>query len=146
MAAKPNVPPIDEEVTFKELGMENKSLITKTDIRGVIAFVNRNYTILTGYSKEDLLGKPHSIVRHPDMPEVAFKQMWDIIKSGEVWDGLVKNLRKDGRYYWTFVRIEPFRDGYGNIIGYIGLRRVPDERSVIRAKTKYKELREKEIF
>jgi aerotaxis receptor len=145
MAAKPNVQPLDSEITFKDLGMSGKPLITKTDLNGKITFVNRNYTILSAYSKEELMGKAHSIMRHPDMPESAFKGMWDLIKADRVWEGYVKNLRGDGKYYWVIVRIESIFDDNGQKIGYIALRKEPDFSEVDRKRVEYKEMREKEL-
>jgi len=126
MPAKPNVEVIDEEVTFEEEGLEAKALITKTDLRGIITYASKAYRQMTKYSKEELIGKPHSIVRHPDMPAAVFKQMWDTIKKDKVWEVYIKNLRKDGKYYWVLVRVEPIYDEYGDKIGYVGLRREPD--------------------
>jgi len=140
MPAKPNVEPIDIEVTFKDEGLEARSLITKTDLRGIITYASKAYRQMTKYSKEELIGKPHSIVRHPDMPAIAFKQMWDDIKANKVWEGYVKNLRKDGKYYWVIVRIEPTFDEDGNKIGYIGMRKEPDREIIKQIEEKYKNL------
>jgi aerotaxis receptor len=74
--------PIEEEVIF-----DGRSLISETDTKGVITFVNRKFVEMTGYSKQEAVGQPHSILRHPDMPKVAFEQMWKVIKEGQVWDG-----------------------------------------------------------
>ena len=111
--------PVDEEVIF-----DGRSLISETDTKGVITFVNRKFVEMTGYSKQEAVGQPHSILRHPDMPKVAFEQMWKLIKEGKVWDGYVKNLRKDGKYYWVDVHIVPKKDENGTIIGYIASRKV----------------------
>jgi len=111
--------PIDEEVIF-----DGRSLISETDTKGVITFVNRKFVEMTGYSKQEAVGQPHSILRHPDMPKAAFAQMWKVIKEGQVWDGYVKNLRKDGKYYWVDVHIVPKKDENGTIIGYIASRKV----------------------
>ena len=143
MAVKPNVEPLNKEVTFEALGMIGKALITKTDLYGKITFVNRNYTILTSYSKEELIGKPHSIVRHPDMPEAAFKEMWDAIKADKVWQGYVKNLRGDGKYYWVIVRIEPIYEN-GEKVGYIALRKEPELEEIKRKERDYAELKKRE--
>ena len=143
MAAKPNVEPLNEEVTFEDLGMIGKPLITKTDLHGKITFVNRNYTILTSYSKDELIGKPHSIVRHPDMPAVAFKEMWDTIDADKVWQGYVKNLRGDGKYYWVVVRIEPIYEN-GEKVGYIALRKEPELEEIKRKERDYAELKKRE--
>lgn len=111
--------PVNEEVIF-----DGRSLISETDTKGVITFVNRKFVEMTGYSKQEAVGQPHSILRHPDMPKVAFEQMWKLIKEGKVWDGYVKNLRKDGKYYWVDVHIVPKKDENGTIIGYIASRKV----------------------
>ena len=113
--------PIDEEVIF-----DGRSLISETDLKGNITFVNRKFVEMTGYTKQEAVGYPHNILRHPDMPKVAFEGMWKIIKDGKVWDGYVKNLRKDGKYYWVDVHIVPKKDENGTIIGFIASRKVTD--------------------
>jgi PAS domain S-box-containing protein len=90
---------IDEEVTFKDAGVLGKLIISKTDLKGVITYVNTPFCKLSGYSKEELVGNPHNIIRHPDMPKEVFKLMWDTIQNNKRFRGFVKNLRKDGRYY-----------------------------------------------
>ena len=144
MPRKPNVKVIDEEVTFEKEGLEARSLITRTDLKGIITFASKAYRQITKYDKEELIGSPHSIVRHPDMPAIAFKEMWDTIENNIVWEGYVKNLRKDGKYYWVIVRIESIYDEDGNKIGYVGLRREPDREKLPSIIKKYKELLENE--
>lgn len=131
--------PVDEEVKF-----DGRSLISETDLKGIITFVNRKFTEMTGYSKEEAIGQPHSILRHPDMPKAAFEGMWKMIKEGKIWDGYVKNLRKDGKYYWVNVHIVPKKDEEGNIIGYIASRKMVDPQLLRRIEAQYKELLEKE--
>jgi aerotaxis receptor len=140
MPAKPNVEPIDIEVTFEDEMLEARGLITRTDLKGIITYTSKAYRQMTKYDKEELIGKPHSIVRHPDMPAAAFKQMWDTIKQDKVWEGYVKNLRKDGKYYWVIVRIEPVFDENGEKIGYTGLRREPDRATIEEIEERYKEM------
>ena len=144
MPAKANVKVIDQEVTFQDEELEARGLITRTDLRGIITFTSKAYRQMTKYSKEELLGKPHSIVRHPDMPAAAFKQMWDTIKKDVPWEGYVKNLRKDGKYYWVIVRIESIFDENGEKIGYVGLRREPKREAILEIEEKYKEMLENE--
>jgi len=127
--------PIDEEVLF-----DGRSLISETDLKGVITYVNRKFVEMTGYSKEEAIGQPHSMLRHPDMPKAAFEGMWKIIKTGKIWDGYVKNLRKDGRYYWVIVHIVPKKDENGNIIGYIASRKMTDRHQIDLITTKYREM------
>ncbi len=131
--------PIDEEVLF-----DGRSLISETDLKGVITFVNRKFVEMTGYSKQEAVGQPHSILRHPDMPKAAFEQMWKIIKEGKTWEGYVKNLRKDGKYYWVVVTIVPKKDEDGNIIGYIASRKMPDRTRLKQIIEQYKEMLAKE--
>lgn len=113
--------PVDEEVLF-----DGRSLISETDTKGIITFINRKFTEMTLYTKEEAIGQPHSILRHPDMPKAAFEGMWKIIKEGKIWEGYVKNLRKDGKYYWVVVHIVPKLDAEGGVIGYIASRKMPD--------------------
>ncbi len=131
--------PIDEEVLF-----DGGVMITETDTAGIITYANRKFREMTGYTKEELIGSPHNINRHPDMPSAAFETMWETIKSGEYWEGYVKNMRKDGRYYWVIVWIKPKFDDNGNIVGYIAGRKVPDRNMIKRVEEKYKKMKEQE--
>ena len=88
----------------------NKIIISKTDPRGIITYVNDYFLEVSGYSEGELIGKPHSIVRHPDMPKIAFKLMWDRIAKGKPFTAAVKNLAKDGRYYWVIARLDQVID------------------------------------
>lgn len=131
--------PIDEEVIF-----DGRSLISETDLKGVITFVNRKFVEMTGYSKQEAVGQPHSILRHPDMPKAGFEGMWRLIQEGKVWDGYVKNLRKDGRYYWVDVHVVPKKDENGKIIGYIASRKITDPMRLKSTILQYKKLLEAE--
>ena len=152
MAAKPNVKPIDEEVTFSDEGIDARALITRTDKNGIITFASKAYRDMTKYSKDELIGKSHSIVRHPDMPEAAFKEMWDTILNGRRWIGLVKNLRKDGKYYWVIVKIDPI-DKDGNVVeepekiaGFLAIRREPSRDDIKKFDEYYKVIRKAELM
>ncbi len=104
-------------------------IVSRTDVNGVITHVNQSFVDMSGYSKEELIGQPHSILRHPDMPSAAFKVLWDTIKSGKKWHGYVKNLRKDGGYYWVFATVIPnVRNNV--IIGYTSVRRKPSRQRI----------------
>ena len=135
---------INEEVTFQDVAVEERSIISRTDLKGIITFANRAFCKLSGYEKEELIGKPHSIIRHPDMPREVFKEMWQTIKNNQKWRGFVKNLRKDGRYYWTEAFIEPFFDENGVKIGYIAARKPVNELDKIESEKKYKKIKEGE--
>lgn len=125
--------PIDIEVTFS-----GGVMITETDAAGIITYANRKFCDLTGYSKEELIGSPHSINRHPDMPKAAFKGLWETIKDGNYWEGYVRNMTNEGKYYNVVVWIKPKLDDKGNIIGYIAGRKIPDKDSMQRALNQYK--------
>lgn len=131
--------PIDQEVVF-----DGRSLISETDTKGIITYVNRKFTEMTGYTALEAVGQPHSILRHPDMPKGAFEGMWKIIKSGQIWDGYVKNLRKDGKYYWVVVHIVPKLDEEGNVIGYIASRKMPDRNRIKIIEEQYQQMIEGE--
>ncbi len=103
--------------------IDENSIVSKSDTKGVITFVNQKFCELSGYKEEELLGKPHSILRHPDMPKEAFADMWHTIKElKQAWKGKVKNKKKDGSFYVVDAFIKPIIDTDGNIIEFIGLR------------------------
>jgi len=93
-----------------------------TDTKGKIIDVSEAFCKISGYSRDELIGSNHNIVRHPDMPKKAFKELWETISQGKSWNGKVKNLRKDGSFYWVYANIEPLFDKYGNIEAYISVR------------------------
>jgi len=84
---------------------EHELIISRTDLSGNITYANEIFEFISGYDREELVGKPHSIVRHTDMPKSIFKDMWAVLKSGEIWKGYVKNIRKDGGYYWVYAEV-----------------------------------------
>ncbi len=135
---------IDKEVTFEDAGVLNRPIISKTDLKGIITYVNTPFCKLAGYSKDELIGKPHNIIRHPDMPKAAFKELWETIEKNEKWRGFVKNLRKDGKYYWVEAFIEPVFDENGNKVGYISARRPVSKEDRKRYEEIYKEMKRKE--
>ncbi|WP_198015472.1 methyl-accepting chemotaxis protein [Marichromatium purpuratum] len=111
---------VDSEVTFdREL-----QLVSTTDLRGVITYANDAFVEVSGFTLDELVGRPHNIVRHPDMPAVAFRDMWEKLKAGESWRGLVKNRCKDGRYYWVDAYVTPIFER-GERVGYQSVRTCP---------------------
>jgi PAS domain S-box-containing protein len=112
----------DLEILFKLLGQHN--LITKSDLQGNITYANDIFCEVSGYSKDEVIGQPHSIVRHPDMKEAVFKNMWETITAGEIWRGRVKNKAKDGRFYIVNAMIMPIFDKTGTIQEYISSRHI----------------------
>jgi len=111
---------------------EHDFIVSKTDKKGSITYCNRIFVDMAGYSIDQLLGANHNLIRHPDMPKIAFKVAWDLVSSGEEFFGFVKNLRKNGGYYWVFAYITADYDTVGNIVGYSSFRRRP-KRSAIEA-------------
>lgn len=118
-------------------------LVSETDSKGIISFANDDFCKIAGYSLEELIGQPHNMVRHPDMPKAAFKSLWDTVQSGQVWTGYVKNATKDGGYYWVFATVYPFETCDGKK-GYLSCRRKPSLEEIIEHEKLYKELRKGE--
>ncbi len=115
-------------------------LISITDPKGIIRFANKTFCKIAGYDPEELLGKPHNIVRHPDMPKTAFKDLWDIVGSKQVWQGYVKNKTKSGGYYWVKATAFPCIDSNNQITGYISVRFKPAREAIERAIQIYRKL------
>lgn len=109
---------INQEVTFDS----SEELVSTTDLRGVVNYVNDVFCSVSGFSREELIGKNHNIVRHPDMPKAAFSDLWQHLKQGQPWRGAVKNRCKDGRYYWVDAFVTPIYTD-GKITGYQSVRR-----------------------
>ena len=129
---------------MNEVVLDDKAfLVSETDDKGKIRFANDEFCHYAGYTLEELLGKPHNMVRHPDMPRAAFKDLWDTVQRGERWRGFVKNKTKDGRYYWVFATVYPFTSCDGSK-GYISCRRKISETEKKTYEKLYKEMRAKE--
>lgn len=107
--------------------LQNVMVISTTDLQGVITYANDLFCTLTGFRRDELIGQPHSIVRHPDVPKAVYKDMWDTIKAGKVWTGMVPNLGKGGVLYVVDTTVQPLYDADGNINGYISIRRVVND-------------------
>lgn len=133
--------PIDEEYHF-----EGRAIVSETDLKGVITYANRKFCEISGYTAAELVGKPHNIIRHPDMPKAAFEQMWRTIKSGTMWHGIVKNLRKDGRYYWVDTEVSPSYDENGNIKGYIAARKPASRKNIEESAALYQKMLDQEYI
>lgn len=111
-------------------------LISVTDLNGNISDCNDEFANISGFSKDELIGQPHNIVRHPDMPAQAFEVMWSHLKNGKPWMGLVKNRCKDGDYYWVDAYVTPVTEN-GNVVGYESVRSAPKPEDVTRAEVLY---------
>ena len=107
--------------------LPNEVIVSKTDTKGRITYGNDIFIKISGYEEHELLGAPHNILRHPDMPRVIFKLLWETIQAGEEINAYVKNLSKDGSYYWVLANVTPSFDKDNRIIGYFSVRRVPSK-------------------
>jgi len=101
-------------------------IVSKTDLKGRITYANSVFCEVAGYTEAELMGLPHSVVRHPDMPRAVFKFLWDRIAEGHEVFAYVKNMAKNGDYYWVLAHVTPSFDAAGKIIGFHSNRRVPD--------------------
>ena len=127
----------NQPVTGREhLLAPDAKLVSVTDLAGRIMYCNEDFVIASGFAREELLGQPHNIVRHPDMPAEAYRDLWATIESGRPWTGVVKNRCKDGDHYWVRANVTPLTND-GEIIGYLSVRSIPDRQSVDAAERLY---------
>lgn len=118
--------PVDREVFFDE----REIIVSKTDTKGVITYANEVFIRVCGYDESELIGQPHNVIRHPDFPRGAFLLMWNIISEGREFFAYVKNIRKDGAYYWVLAHVTPSFDRSGRLTGYHSSRRLPEPAAV----------------
>ena len=122
---------------------EGKLIVSRTDTHGVVTQCNQAFIEMSGYTESEILGQPHCILRHPDMPKAAYADLWATVGAGKKWHGYVKNLRKDGGYYWVHAVVVPnVREG--RIVGYTSVRRKPSRSKVEEAIALYAEMKTKE--
>lgn len=105
-------------------------IVSKTDLKGRITYANETFCQIAGYTEPELLGQPHSIIRHPDMPRAVFKLLWDMLGAGQEVFAYVKNMSRSGDFYWVFAHVTPSHNPAGQLVGYHSSRRVPDRRVV----------------
>jgi aerotaxis receptor len=134
---KTNLPVTQREKPFPS----GKYLVSKTDLKGVITYVNDAFQELSGFSREELIGKSHNLVRHPDMPPQAFEDLWNTVKAGRPWRGTVKNRAKDGDHYWVDAFVVPLRH-QDQTVGYMSVRSEPSRTQVADAEALYQRLRQ----
>jgi aerotaxis receptor len=125
----------DIEVPFPE----GRLIVSRTDRAGVITHANDAFVEMSAYSHEELIGAPQHILRHPDMPRIAFKVLWDDINAGKKWHGYVKNLRKDGAFYWVYATVVP-NVRQGVIVGFTSVRRKPSRTRIAELEPVYRQL------
>jgi len=125
-----------QEINFDE----NEFIVSKTDLGGRITYGNALFIRISGYEEVQLIGAPHNILRHPDMPSLIFKLLWETVKRGEEIFAYVVNKTKEGNYYWVFAHVTPSIDSNGKIIGYHSVRRKPTPQALAVIKPLYAEL------
>ena len=136
---------INEPVTDREVKLrDGQELVTKTNLKGIITYTNPDFVEVSGFSEDELVGKNHNLVRHPDMPQAAFKDLWDTLKLGRPWSKLVKNRCKNGDYYWVKANVTPvFKNG--EIVEYMSVRTRPSHDEIDEASRLYASLRGKDV-
>jgi methyl-accepting chemotaxis protein len=116
-------------------------IVSRTDLKGVITFVNQDFVETSGFDESELLGAPHNLVRHPDMPPAAFADLWSTVQAGQPWTGIVKNRRKNGDHYWVRAYVSPVM-AHGVATGYVSIRVKPSPAEVTEAERLYRDMRE----
>ncbi|WP_275672394.1 methyl-accepting chemotaxis protein [Thermomonas alba] len=130
-------PVTGREVPFRD----GELIVSRTDLRGVITYVNPYFCEISGYTEAELIGQPHNIIRHPDMPPEAFADLWACLKKGRPWVGMVKNRCKNGDHYWVRAHVTPMRDAAGEVTGYMSVRRKASREQIARAERDYAALK-----
>ncbi len=115
-------------------------IVSKADLKGRITYSNKVFAEYSGFTEDEFMGKQHNIVRHPDMPRCVFKLLWQHIENGQEIFAYVKNLCKDGSYYWVLANVTPSRDEQGRIVGYYSVRRKPNAKALLVVAPLYKQL------
>jgi len=112
-------------------------IVSKTDLKGIITYANDVFLRVSMYSEQEMTGKPHNIIRHPDMPRVIFRLLWDTLKNGKEIFAYVNNMARNGDNYWVFAHVTPSRNNKGEITGYHSTRRKPDTTQIEKIKAVY---------
>ena len=115
-------------------------LVSETNAKGIITFANKQFCDVAEYDLDELMGQPHNMVRHSDMPKAAFEDLWKTVKSGQVWQGYVKNKTKSGGYYWVYATVYPYKNEAGEQC-YMSCRRKPSKEKIEEAVALYKTMR-----
>ena len=120
---------------------ETDSIVTKTDLKGIITYASEDFIQISGFTKEELLGSSHNIIRHPDMPAEAFEDLWKSMKMGRPWTGVVKNRCKNGDFYWVLANVTPYYEN-DDLAGYMSVRSKPSQKQIAEAADAYQKFRE----
>lgn len=119
---------------------KNTMIVSETDIKGNIIYANADFCKIAEYTKDELIGRPHNIVRHNDMPKAAFEDLWKTIQNGKIWNGIVKNSTKNGNFYWVNATAFPSKDSKGQL-RFISVRVKPTAEEIKNAESLYKTLK-----
>jgi PAS domain S-box-containing protein len=138
--SKPRITPTGRESAFGE----DEIIVSKTDLKGRITYANDVFLRVSRYSAQDLIGQPHSIIRHPDMPRCVFKLLWETIEAGGEIFAYVLNMAANGDHYWVFAHVTPSFDAAGKIVGYHSNRRKPMPEQIAKIAPLYRGLLEQE--
>ncbi len=111
----------ESEFLIETIVPKDELIVSRTDLKGNITYANETFSQISGYEVEELIGKPHNIVRHPDMPKKIFKELWKTLQEGKSWSGFIKNLRKDRGYYWVYAQISAVKKD-GKLVEYKSIR------------------------
>ena len=122
---------------------DGKLIVSRTDLNGILTHVNDAFVEISGYSVDELIGQPQSILRHPDMPKAAYKDLWSTAEAGQKWHGYVKNLCKDGSHYWVYATVVP-NVRRGETVGYTSVRRKPSRSKIDAAIAQYAQMKQDE--
>lgn len=132
--------PTGHEIQFDP----DEIIVSKTDLRGRLTYANRVFLRVAGYTEDEVLGAPHSLIRHPDMPRCVFQLLWNTIQAERELFAYVVNLAKNGDHYWVLAHVTPSFDAAGQLVGFHSNRRVPERRAVERVRALYDHLRAEE--
>jgi PAS domain S-box-containing protein len=121
-----DIVPTDKEIVMRE----DDFIVSKTDLKGRITYGNKTFIEFSGFEEKDILGIQHNVIRHPDMPRAVFKMLWSSIQEGKEIFAYVKNICKDGSFYWVIANITPSVDETGTVLGYYSVRRKPHPRAI----------------
>jgi PAS domain S-box-containing protein len=130
------ISPTQVEVFFDR----NDFIVSKTDMKGRLTYANKHFCDIAGYAESEVIGQPHAIIRHPDMPRAVFKLMWETILQGHEIFAYVKNMTKSGDHYWVFAHVTPSRARSGEVTGFHSNRRVPDRAALDKVVPLYRDL------
>lgn len=135
-----DIVPTDKEIVMRE----DDFIVSKTDLKGRITYGNKTFIEFSGFEEKEILGIQHNVIRHPDMPRAVFKLLWQSIQDGKEIFAYVKNICKDGSFYWVIANITPSVDASGQVLGYYSVRRKPNPRAITVISDLYRRMLEEE--